>query len=307
MNANRIRRFFCYSRLVSLSALGIFAAQVLPAKEVLSAEYNPTMENNALDERLLNKWSSEITATHADIVKWAQNAENYKRMHPKLKNFLDKNKDAYKAVSSVSYILYRDNTAGFQIKMQHEDGYDGALFLNRTYFNAPEDAAWEYKQTPPVNPKTKKPWIDLSKEEIRQIIKETKQTFSKEDVSYLKDLMSILSENFHFYYGEQFVTTDKIKDPSALIGKYRPMKTLMYAAFDDFLPDEPAQKRELSQKLGRPLYHFHKGFDATIPLGYSGNCYGHATVELRMKDGQVHSVTYWNQVSGQDVNKKRGD
>ena len=297
-----------FKKLALFALMGVLTAQILPAKEVLSADYNPTTEESDLDKKLLRLFGHKITATHDDIVKWVHASPQYKEMHPKLKKWVDQNKDNYKAVSHIDYILYRNNEAGFEIMMQKKatSKYLPYLALNRTYFRDPEDAAWDYEQTPAINPKTKKTWINLDKKEIQLIVKNTKQNFSDTDKAYLKDLLSILNENFHFYYGEKFVTTDKIKDPAELIGKYRPLKVRMYGAFDDFLPPESDQKRELSRKLGRPLYHFYQGFDGTEPLGQSSNCYDKATVKIKLKDGQTATMTYWNQVSGKDVDKMRG-
>lgn len=288
-----------FKKLISFSLMGMLMTQVVSAKEVLKANYHPTMEERlpADNKRLVG---GNVTVTRDDVINWLQGLHRYKEMHPKLKKHVDQNKDNYRIDTNMHYILYRDNDAGYEIVMKHEDDQN-FIALNRTYFRDPEDAAWDYKQTSAVNPKTKKPWISLDKKDIQLITKNTQQKLSEDDKAYLKDLLSILNENFHFLYGEKFVTMDNVKDPYEVLGKYQPPRLLIYDGFDDFLPPESDQKRELSKQLGRPLYHFYQGFDGSEPLNMSSNCLDKASVKVKLKDGRVYMLTYCHAVRKKDI------
>lgn len=296
-----------YSKIFLLCTFSALMTQMLSAKEVLSADFAPTTIRTETDERVMGKnraRGATLDATPDEIKKILEEAADYKKMHPTLKKWVDQNKENYWQLSEDTYILYRDEDVGIDIQLYiAPNSKKKFLFLNRTYFKYPEDAAWQYVQTSAVNPKTKKPWIGLDKKEVQQITKNTKQKFSEADKSYIKDLLSILNENFHFYYGEKFVKMDQVKDLSTLLGKYQPLKVLMYDAFDDFLSPESDQKRDLSKKLGRAVYDLSKGLDNSKMFGVTSNCGDKGTLHLKLKDGQKAKLTYWNQVNPTEINK----
>lgn len=292
-----------YSRLALWSIFSVLMVQSLSAKEVLSADFAPTTVHTESDERIIRKslaLGEKLDKTPDEIYKMVKETPSYKTMHPKLKEWVDKNKDNFFQRSDETYVLYRDNDVGAQIHLRFNpnDSDVKFLFFNRVYFKYPEDAAWQYTQTPAINPQTKKPWFPFEKSDVRRIEKATKQKFSKEDASYLIDLLSILNENFHFYYGEKFVSLKgKIKDKETLMGKYYPLKILAYGAFDEFLPPESEQKRELSAKLGRAVYPFYKMIDNSKMFTATANCLDKGTLGIRLKDGQTAFLCYNNQVS----------
>lgn len=296
-----------YSKIFLLCTFSALMTQMLSAKEVLSADFAPTTIRTETDERVMRNSRARgatLDATPDEIKKILEESADYKKMHPTLKKWVDQNQENYWQICADTYILYRDEDVGVKIELLVQPrSRKPVLFLNRVYFKYPEDAAWQYVQTPAVNPKTKKPWIGLDKKEVQQITKNTKQKFSEADKSYIKDLLSILNENFHFYYGEKFVKMDKVKDLSTLLGKYHPLKVLMYDAFDDFLPPESDQKRALSKKLGRAVYDLSKGLDNSKMFGATANCGDKGTINLKLKDGQPITLTYWNQVNPTEINK----
>lgn len=294
-----------YSQLALWSIFSVLMIQSLSAKEVLSADFAPTTVRTEFDEKVIQKKlarGEKLDKTPAEIYEMVKASPDYKTMHPKLKEWVDKNKDNFYQITSEDFVLYRDADVGAEINLYFKpnDADVRFLFFNRVYFKYPEDAAWQYTQTPAINPKTKKPWFPFEKGDVQRIEKATKQKFSKEDASYLIDLLSILNENFHFFYGEEFVSLKgkiKDKDKETLIGKYYPLKILAYGAFDEFLPPESKQKRELSAKLGRAVYPFYKMIDNSKMFIGTANCADKGTLGISLKDGQTATLRYNNQVN----------
>lgn len=290
-----------YSQLVLWSIFSVLMVQTISAKEVLSADFDPTTVKTESDERIIQaniRRGEKLDATTDEIYKLLKKSDDYEKMHPILKKWVDQNKENFFQVSPSYYILYRDADVGAEVNFTIGQKDKVLLHFNRTYFKSPEDAAFEYKQTPAINPTTKKPWINVDKNEVKRIIQNTKQKFSKEDSAYLTDLLGVLNENFHFYYGEPFVILKgNVKDKSTLIGKYKPLRVLAYDAFDEFLPPESEQKRELSKKLGRAVYPFYKMIDNSKMLRATLNCGDKGTINIKLKDGQDATLTYWNQVN----------
>lgn len=282
--------------------------QTVSAKEVLSAKFAPTTVLTDSDKVIKSaylKKGAQLDKTPDDIYALVKNSPDYKTMHPTLKGWVEKNKGNFFQISPDDFILYRDADVGVEISfvVNSETG-ESALYFNRRHFKSPEDAAWEYKQTPAINPQTKKPWIEFGEQEMQQILDETKQEISLEDKVFLTDLLSILNENFHFYYGEEFVLLKgKIQDKSNLLGKYQPFKMLVYDFFDDFLPAESEQKRALSQKLGRAAYQVYKVLDNSKMWGITMCFPNKGAVVVRLKDGQPVILDYWNQVSPEAVDE----
>ncbi|MBT9449444.1 hypothetical protein ICN84_05065 [Akkermansia glycaniphila] len=295
-----------YSQLALWSIFSVLMIQSLSAKEVLSADFKPTTVLLESDEIVIQKnlaRGEKLDKTNDDIYSIVKDGSDYKTMHPKLKEWIDKNKDNFKQISPEHFVLYRDDDVGAELNVNfNPTTKKRSIYFNRVYFKNPEDSAWQYTQTPAINPKTKKPWFPFEKSDVQRIEKVTKQKFSKEDASYLIDLLSILNENFHFYYGEEFVSLKgKIKDKSTLMGKYHPLKVLAYGAFDEFLPPESEQKRELSTKLGRAVYPFYKMIDNSKMFRGTANCGEKGTVTVHLKDGQTAVLRYWNQINPKDI------
>lgn len=293
-----------YSQLALWSIFSVLMIQSLSAKEVLSADFAPTTVHTESDERIIRNnlaLGEKLDKTPAEIYEMVKESPDYKTMHPKLKEWVDKNRDNFFQIDPTYFILYRDSDVGAEIGLYiRPQSKVKDLFFNRVYFKNQEDSAWQYSQTPAINPKTKKPWFPFEKSDVQRIEKATKQKFSKEDASYLMDLLSILNENFHFYYGEKFVSLKgriKDKDKETLMGKYYPLKILAYGAFDEFLPPESEQKRELSTKLGRAVYPFYKMIDNSKMFTGTSNCADKGTIDISLKDGQTATLRYNNQVS----------
>ena len=125
------------------------------------------------------------------------------------------------------------------------------------------------------------------------------------DQQFLKDVLSILNENFHYYYGMQLVDLgrDPNVDRAQLIGKFVPPKTILFGKNIDALDlsDYSAQQASLYRTLGHPIYSY-EGLANSGILGIGSDCGGKGISTVTIVNDFYVSFAFFNQPSPEDIN-----
>ncbi len=299
-----------YKDLLMLSALWGVCATTLGAKDVLSCPFDPR-DRTPLEKRLdAREISSKEEVSLQEIKRRLKAARNYKTMHPTIKKWITNSEKYYYSQSKgIVHVLYNDREAGIRVALFYygEGGYMGMkseIFLNRTRWFG-DDVAWVYQKEPAINPITKRPWIELSSKELKSCMR-GKKTMSEEDQQFLKDVLSIINENFHYYYGMQLVDLgrDPNIDKEKLIGKFIPTKIFLFDEHvDNFdLTDYSEQQVGLYRTLGHPVYSYENMVDSSKTNNGASNCGGKGAGYLYLKSGRALTAFYFNQVDPEEVN-----
>lgn len=282
-----------YKDLLMISMMGGIFATTLNGKDLLACPFNPS-EKSARGIVGTKKLSSET------MYKRFKKAVNYETMHPRFKEIVEQNQDKYRYwVVDKACMYYNDNDVGFGIYEQA-----GRLYLYRSRFYG-DDEAWSYPKEPALNPDTKKPWISLTAQELKTAMRGSKQKLNDEEQLFLKDLLAIVNENFHYYYGMQLVDLEREKkvDKAKLMGKFIPDKMLLFDKHTEMLDlsGYTAQQIDIYKKIGHPIYSYDGLVNHTRPLDIGSNCGGHGVITTGFKAGFNFSVSYFNQVSPNEV------
>lgn len=284
-----------YKDLLLLSVMWGVCASTLESRDLLACEYTPS-------ERVSNGRFGSKRLTPTAIRRRYLEADNYATIHPVFKEWIEQNNANYRYLASGESLLYVNDEDGIGI---YEKG--GHIFLYRTRFFG-DDQAWEYQKEPAINPQTDRPWIELSASELRAVNRGNK-VMDEPDQEFLRDVLSILNENFHYYYGMQLVDLgrDPNVDPAQLMGKFMPIKIILFGKNTDALDlsDYSAQQASLYRTLGHPIYTY-EGLLETGILGIGSDCGGKGVVGVTIANGLVVNLGFFNQVSPSEVNPSKG-
>lgn len=233
-------------------------------------------------------------------------ARMYDEMHPTIREWVDNYRKHYFQDSPKSVVLYNDNENGIQIRMysQASNKENALIVFARTKFFE-DDVLWEYKKEPAINPQTGRPWIELSASELRTAMRGGKK-MDEPDQQFLKDVLSILNENFHYFYGMQLVDLGRNPDlnPEELIGKIIPQKVVAYGEHVDMfdMTDKSEQQISIYRALGHPIYALGPLLEPKSKYGGGcSHCGGKGVVGAYLKSGLRYEIVYFNQVKVSEV------
>lgn len=281
----------CKSLLLLLSVLWDVCSSTLEARDLLACEYNPS--ERTVSGRLGTRKRS-VPAMYSRYKK----ATNYEDVHPAFKALIEQNRKNYRDYGGRS-LLYLNEEDGFGL---YETG--GTILLYRSRFFG-DDAAWTYQKEPAITPQTDRPWIELSASELKTVMRGGKK-MDEPDEEFLKDVLSILNENFHYFYGMQLVDLgrDPNVDPAQLMGKFVPTKFFLFDKEVDMLnlSNYSARQTDLYRALGRPVYNYEGFFHPELKLGIGSNCGGRGIISVPFRIPPGISVVYHNQACPNEVN-----
>lgn len=275
--------------------------------DVLDCPFAPR-DKTAADEEYLSTlpaWYRERNMpeppvlTRQQIRKLVVNAFNWKCIHPTIKSWIDKNQDRYFQVGKDSAVLYTDANYGIRIMLaRYHDG--SRIYLHRMrWFD--DDAAWEYKKEAALNPVTKKPWIELSREERKKIQASTNAKLSPEEELYVKDVLNIVNENIHYYYGMRVVNFrgNRKIDREKLIGKFIPPKHLCFGKRLELLDlsGYTEQQKDIYKALGHPIYSYKGMINSESESFGSSYCKSTGIDHMPLKDGTRMQLPFYHYVS----------
>lgn len=281
----------CKSLLLLLSVMWAFCSSTLEARDLLVCEYNPS--ERTVSGRLGTRKRS-VPAMYSRYKK----ASNYEDVHPAFKALIEQNRKNCREYAGRS-LLYLNEEDGFGL---YETG--GTILLYRSRFFG-DDAAWTYQKEPAINPQTDRPWIELSASELKTVMRGG-QKMDEPNQQFLKDVLSILNENFHYFYGMQLVDLgrDPNVDPAQLMGKFVPSKFFLFDKQVDLLDlsNYSAQQTGLYRRLGHPIYNYEGIFHPETKLGIGSNCGGRGIISVPLRIPESMSVVYHNQACPNEVN-----
>lgn len=281
----------CKSLLLLLSVMWAVCSSTLEARDLLACEYN--LSKRTVSGRLGTRKRS-VPAMYSRYKK----ASNYEDVHPAFKALIEQNRKNYRDYGGRS-LLYLNEEDGFGL---YETG--GTILLYRSRFFG-DDAAWTYQKEPAINPQTDRPWIELSASELRAVNRGN-EVMDEPDQEFLKDVLSILNENFHYFYGMQLVDMgrDPNVDPAQLMGKFVPTKFFLFDKEVDMLnlSNYSARQTDLYRALGHPVYNYEGFFHPELKLGIGSNCGGRGIISVPFRIPPGISVVYHNQACPNEVN-----
>ena len=282
----------CKSLLLLLSVMWAVCSSTLESRDLLACEYNPS--ERTVSGRLGTRKIS-VPAMYSRYKK----ASNYDDVHTAFKALIEQNRNNYRYMAGQS-LLYLNEEDGFGL---YESG--GKIWLYRTRVFA-DDAAWTYQKEPAINPQTDRPWIELSASELRAVNRGNK-VMDEADQEFLRDVLAILNENFHYYYGMQLVDLgrDPEVDRAQLMGKFLPIKFSLYGEQIDMLDSAnyTDQQTNLYRALGHPIYNYEGLISPKMNTGGIGsNCGGRGVSYMVLNDHTSMDLVYYNQACANEVN-----
>ena len=270
-------------------------ASTLESRDLLACEYNPS-------ERTVSGRLGTRKRSVPAMYNRYREASNYDNVHPAFKALIEQNRNNYREYGGRS-LLYLNEEDGFGL---YETG--GTILLYRSRFFG-DDAAWTYQKEPAINPQTDRPWIELSASELRAVNRGNK-VMDEPDQEFLRDVLSILNENFHYFYGMQLVDLgrDPNVDPAQLMGKFLPAKIFLFDQQVDLLDlsNYSAQQTDLYRTLGHPVYNYEGFFHPGTKLGIGSNCGGRGIISVPLRIPESMEVVYHNQACPNEVNPSLG-
>lgn len=286
-----------YRNILLLSTFWTLMSPLLEARDVFAAEYNPRTELRE-DEReqiavVREFYPDSADKSSTEIQRLFQSSEAYKILQPTVKKWINSNTENYQPDGYKKYLLYLQDEVG--IRVVFRDTEKGRFWIERDRFY-PDDAAYSYKKEPAINPATKKPWIQLPASTLKKIERQTGQKFSAEDKAFLKDVLMILNENFHYFYGMEFVRlSERNIERESLVGKFSPRRKLLFGDHTPYVMegDETEQQKEIHHYLGHPIYSYDNLVDPDYRIKGTSICNARGTTYIRLKTGQTTQVVYW--------------
>lgn len=127
-------------------------------------------------------------------------------------------------------------------------------------------------------------------------MRQTGQKFSAEDKAFLKDVLMILNENFHYFYGMEFVRlSERNIERESLVGKFSPRRRLLFGDHTPYVMegDETDQQKEIHHYLGHPIYSYDNLVDPDYRMKGTSICNARGTTYIRLKTGQTTQIVYW--------------
>ena len=286
-----------------LSAFWAFLMPTLEGKNLLACPYDPRIERTEREQEDVDLYA-RLRAPQ--IRQRVTKARMYDEMHPTIREWVDNYRKHYFQDSPKSVVLYNDNENGIQIRMysQASNKENALIVFARTKFFE-DDVLWEYKKEPAINPQTGRPWIELSASELRTAMRGGKK-MDEPDQQFLKDVLSILNENFHYFYGMQLVDLGRNPDlnPEELIGKIIPQKVVAYGEHVDMfdMTDKSEQQISIYRALGHPIYALGPLLEPKSKYGGGcSHCGGKGVVGAYLKSGLRYEIVYFNQVKVSEV------
>lgn len=280
----------CKSLLLLLSVMWAVCSSTLEARDLLVCEYNPS--ERTVSGRLGTRKRS-VSAMYRRYKK----ASNYEDVHPSFKALIEQNRDNYRYYGGRS-LLYLSEQDGFGL---YEFG--GKILLYRTRVFA-DDAAWTYQKEPALNPFTGRSWIELSASELKTVLRGGKK-MDEPDQQFLKDVLSILNENFHYFYGMQLVDLgrDPHVDRAQLMGKFMPPKIVFFGKQVDMLDlsNYSEQQVSLYRQLGHPVYNYEGLIHPNMNAGVGSTCSGRGISYMTFRNDTGISMAYFNQAAPSEV------
>lgn len=273
----------------------LWGASAAEARDLLSCEYKPS-------ERVSSGRFGCKRKSPSTIYRLYKAADNYDAIHPVFKKWIEKNKKNYRYLRSGESLLYVNDEDGIGIYEKC-----GHIYLYRTRFFG-DDQAWKYQKEPAINPETGRPWIELSDAEWREV-KSGNAGMDEPDALFFSDVLAILNENFHYFYGMQLVDLgrDPNVDKAQLMGKFPPKKCFVFDKNVDWLDlsDYSEQQASLYRTLGHPVYSYEKILPDTPILGIGSDCGGKGLVGVSYAEDESRDFSFHNQVNPDDVNPSR--
>ena len=304
---NKNRNMKRYLQFMILASLWASLSSPISAKDVLASEFDPLSEMPEL-HGMSDVWREEFERegrllSREEVRKRVVASPEYEKIHPVIREWIDRNQANYQPRTATTYTLYVDRNIGVAIDFNKTTG---GFLVNRTRVYG-DDEAFSYTREPAINPATNKPWIYLTPDELQQVKSGSGATLSQSDKELIKDILRAVNENFHYFYGMEFVDLSRRQvDRNQLVGKFIPEKRLLFDITFDRLParDESAQQRAIARVLGRPLYSYkdiipEEGF----LLEPSTNCPSHAQAAIYVSETTrlgdaitgIFTIDYWNQ------------
>ena len=288
-----------------LTACGTLLTSTLEGRDVFASEYNPRTELTEREQKAVQiceaAFPETVKKTNAEIKRDFQASKAYKILHPAVKKWINQNTGNYHPDENDRYLLYSQDEVG--LRVIYQNGGEGRFWIERTRFY-PDDAAFSFPKEKAVNPSTKKPWITLSSADLKKIMRETGQKFSKEDQQFLKDVLSVLNENFHYFYGARFVRlSEQEVEKQSLVGKFVPAKAILTGKNADLVMegDETEQQQELHRRLGHPIYSYDNLIDPDNSVSVSFICAQKGTAKVKLKTGETVLLPYWVDLDMKDI------
>lgn len=286
-----------YRNILLLSTFWTLMSPLLEARDVFAAEYNPRTELREEEQQQIARvrefYPDSADKSSTEIQRLFQSSEAYKILQPTVKKWINSNTENYQPDGYKKYLLYLQDEVGIRVVFQ--DTKEGRFWIERDRFY-PDDAAYSYKKEPAINPATKKPWIQLPASTLKKIVRQTGQKFSAEDKAFLKDVLMILNENFHYFYGMEFVRlSERNIERESLVGKFSPRRKLLFGDHTPYVMegDETEQQKEIHHYLGHPIYSFDNLVDPDYRIKGTSICNTRGTTDIRLKTGQMTQVVYW--------------
>lgn len=301
-----------YLQFMILASLWASLSSPISAKDVLASEFDPLSEMPP-QHRMSDVWREEFERegwllSREEVRKRVVASPEYEKIHPVIREWIDRNQANYQACTATIYTLYVDRNIGVAIDFNKtSNNMTGGFKVTRTRVYG-DDEAFSYTREPAINPATNKPWIYLTPDELQQVKRGSGATLSQSDKELIKDILRAVNENFHYFYGMEFVDLSRRQvDRNQLVGKFIPTKVLLFDITFDRLParDESAQQRAIARVLGRPLYSYkdiipEEGFilaaSTHCPDHAQGSIYVSETTRLGDAITNVFIIDYWNQV-----------
>lgn len=277
--------------MLMLCVLWVSCLPQSDARDILTCPYNPAPRT--VSGRI---GSRKITAEV--MYRRYREASNYDDVHPAFKALIEKNRDNYRYMAD-HCLLYWNEDDGLALYEQ-----DGKILLYRSRVFA-DDAAWEYKKEPAINPETGRPWIELTDAEWKKITKGN-SGLTEPDEQFLNDVLAILNENFHYFYGMKLVDLGRERklDKAKLMGKFVPGKFLLFGKQIDMLNCASCSEQQISlyRRLGHPVYTYDGLIHPNMNAGIGSNCGNRGITFLPFIDDTYANMIYFLNACPNEVN-----
>lgn len=281
--------------MLMLCALWVSCLPQSDARDILTCPYNPAPRT--VSGRI---GSRKITAEA--MYRRYREASNYDDVHPAFKALIEKNRDNYRYMAYYS-LLYLNEDDGIGL---YEQGGKILLYRSRVFG---DDAAWEYEKEPAINPETGRPWIELTDAEWKKITKGN-SGLTEQDEQFLNDVLAILNENFHYFYGMKLIDLgrDRKLDKAQLMGKFIPTKFLLSDKQIDMLNLSAYTEQQVSlyRRLGHPVYNYEGFFHPDLKIGIGSNCGNRGIVSVPTIVSTAFSMVYFLNACPNEINPSMG-
>lgn len=241
-----------YGKMIFVMILGTLMSQSLMAEVIHPIDYpfNPTAEKNPFHLTFSAQTRKKFNMSKGAIRTAMKNSPDWANMDERIRSKISKNMKNFYQLHWDYLSLYWDKEKGISIVATVKQ--PSRIYLNRTRFNGPEDMAFEFSRTQPINAKTKRPYFELTPELLVKLEEETGTQLTQEQKNWLSDYASVLNENFHYFYGESFFAFQDVigeVDKSELIGRFYPNKLFLKEEQELFVPTVDQERNFLYLKL----------------------------------------------------------